>query len=419
MLLSIGLIVKNEQKYLDECLRALVPLKNTIGAEIIVVDTGSEDNTVEIAKRYTDKVFFFEWCNDFSAARNETLKYATGEWYLFFDGDEILQNPESIERFFTSGEYKSYNSASYIKRNFTMNDLSCYSDQNTVRLIRRTPELRFEGIIHEQPVPVSAPTKHLDALFYHYGYLYVDEADRRQKAQRNVDLLEKQVKLLPHAYTYLQLAESLRGIDCGRALEAARKGLKAAGCEKNSMTQQLLYKISAAMLHGLGRLNEAADTIDEYFELEERERFVDMEMYSLAGFVLFDMGAYELCIQYFEAYHELYTEYHSGGAADAGYTVGSVSPFEYRSAAYTAITACISIGADENGADWLDRMPVSGFDGNEQDFALRFMIEENYDAAFGTNRLEQSYKKADEKIKNKILAAVQNGETAKRLKNIL
>jgi glycosyltransferase involved in cell wall biosynthesis len=414
MLLSIGLIVKNEEKYLDECLSALTPLREKIGAEIIIVDTGSEDRTVEISKKYTDKVFTFKWCGDFSAARNETLKYAEGEWYLYFDADEILQNPDSIIRFFTSREYLRYSSASYIKRNFTMNDLSCYSDQNTVRLVRRVPKLHFEGIIHEYITPINAPTKRLDALFNHYGYLYTDEADKRAKAERNVELLEKQLRISPSAYTYLQLAESLRGIDCERALNAAVRGLEMS--DKADMTSQLLYKVTASMHHNLGRLDLAASVIDEYFSIAERNKFIDMEMYSLAGFVLFDMKSYELCIQYFEAYHSLYEDYRSGGAAVAGYTVSGISPFEYRSAAYTAVSACINIGADENGADWLARLPLSSFGGDEQDLPLRVMLEENYDIVFKTDRLFASYKQCGAKVRGIILDSVQNRETALRLK---
>lgn len=397
MFLSIGLITKNEEKYIDDCLSALMPIKNAIEAEIIVVDTGSDDKTVEIAKKYTDKVFFFKWCNDFSAARNETLKYCEGEWYLFFDADEILQNPQSVIDFFISGEYKKYQSASYIKRNFTMDDLSCYSDQNTVRLIKKTPDTHFEGIIHEQIVPTGLPVKRLDTLFWHFGYLYESESAKKEKAKRNVTLLEKQLRTCPDAYTYLQLAESLRGLDEKKSAKAAKRGIALA--ENGSMTMQLLYKILGAMYHKLGDLDLAAQSIDEYFDMESRNRFIDMEMYALAGFVLYDMGAYELCIQYFEEYHRLYGEYHSGGKADAGYTVGSVSPFEYRSAVYTAITACIALQADENAEDWFMRVPLSEFSGDEQDITLRIMLEHNFDIAFSANRLEKSYNTACDKVK--------------------
>ena len=105
MKLSIGMIIKNEEKYLDKCLSALTPILNKVDSELIIVDTGSTDSSVEIARKYTDKVYFFQWCDDFAAARNETLKHATGEWYMYLDADEILQNPSGIIDFFNTNDY--------------------------------------------------------------------------------------------------------------------------------------------------------------------------------------------------------------------------------------------------------------------------------------------------------------------------
>ena len=78
MQLSIGMIVKNEEKYLDRCLAAIQPILDSIISELIIADTGSTDSTVEIAKKYTDNVFHFEWINDFAASINSTLDRAKG-----------------------------------------------------------------------------------------------------------------------------------------------------------------------------------------------------------------------------------------------------------------------------------------------------------------------------------------------------
>ena len=64
--------------------------------EIIIVDTGSEDDTVEIAKQYTDKVYFFKWCDSFAKARNFAKQYATGDWILSIDADEVLKTPKNF-----------------------------------------------------------------------------------------------------------------------------------------------------------------------------------------------------------------------------------------------------------------------------------------------------------------------------------
>ena len=84
--ISLCMIVKNEGHNLHRCLQSVQGFVN----QIIVVDTGSEDNTVEIARSYGAEVHFFEWCDDFAAARNHSLSFATGDWILVLDADEKL-----------------------------------------------------------------------------------------------------------------------------------------------------------------------------------------------------------------------------------------------------------------------------------------------------------------------------------------
>ena len=83
---SLVMIVKNEESTLERCLESV---KNIVD-EIVIVDTGSVDNTKEIAQRFNAKIYDFEWCNDFSAARNYALSKATGEIRLVLDADEYI-----------------------------------------------------------------------------------------------------------------------------------------------------------------------------------------------------------------------------------------------------------------------------------------------------------------------------------------
>jgi glycosyltransferase involved in cell wall biosynthesis len=96
MLLSIGLMVKNESKHLEQCLHSLLPILNELDSELIIVDTGSTDNTVEIANRYTEKVYSHEWFDDFAGMRNIVLSYAVGEWFFYVDGDEVVEDASGI-----------------------------------------------------------------------------------------------------------------------------------------------------------------------------------------------------------------------------------------------------------------------------------------------------------------------------------
>ncbi|MGH9426892.1 MAG: glycosyltransferase family 2 protein, partial [Terriglobia bacterium] len=84
--LSLCMIVKNEQRWLEDCLNSVKELVD----EMIIVDTGSRDNTVEIAQRFGARLFDHPWSGDFSEARNHSLGSATGDWILVLDADEKL-----------------------------------------------------------------------------------------------------------------------------------------------------------------------------------------------------------------------------------------------------------------------------------------------------------------------------------------
>ena len=90
--LSVCMIVCNEEKMLPRCLKSV----EGIADELIVVDTGSVDNTLGVAKDFGANVFEFQWCDDFSAARNESIRHATGEWIFQMDAENLLSCIKSI-----------------------------------------------------------------------------------------------------------------------------------------------------------------------------------------------------------------------------------------------------------------------------------------------------------------------------------
>ena len=91
--ISLCMIVKNEERSLSRTLESVKELVD----EIIIVDTGSKDSTIDIAKSFNAEIFHFDWIDDFSAARNESLKYANREWVLILDADEILDEESANE----------------------------------------------------------------------------------------------------------------------------------------------------------------------------------------------------------------------------------------------------------------------------------------------------------------------------------
>jgi glycosyltransferase involved in cell wall biosynthesis len=140
MKLSLCTIAKNEEAALPKCLGSV---RNVVD-EIIVLDTGSGDRTVEVAKQFGAKVYHYQWCNDFSAARNEALKYVTGDWILVLDADETLtaEIVPQIREVIESPEYLLIN----LVRHEVGAEQSPYSLVS--RLFRNHPDICFSRPYH-------------------------------------------------------------------------------------------------------------------------------------------------------------------------------------------------------------------------------------------------------------------------------
>ncbi len=200
-LLSIGMIVKNEERCLEKCLKALEPLRLAIPCELIIADTGSTDKTREIATRYADILFDFEWVNDFSKARNAVIDKASGKWFLTVDADEYLKPDISeITSFLNSASSNQKLFASIIQRNY--NDTAMkgpFTDFNAVRMVRTDSGLRYNGSIHESfPInDLNSIHTFSNTIFDHDGYTAITNNHLKEKEERNLKLLEKQLKSEP------------------------------------------------------------------------------------------------------------------------------------------------------------------------------------------------------------------------------
>ena len=206
MLLSIVMMVKNEEKYLDKTLSSLQGLMNDIDSELVILDTGSTDKTVDIAKKYTEKVYFSKWNNNFSDMRNISISYASGEWILILDADEQLINYDKFKGFFESNLHYKYNSASIEIKNIYSEDEKIYCLSSILRLFRND-DFKFSGAIHEQP-KYKAPIYNDIASFKHYGYMFENETFKQKKIKRNGEILFDQIEKTPEdAYTNYQLGK--------------------------------------------------------------------------------------------------------------------------------------------------------------------------------------------------------------------
>lgn len=208
MLLSIVMMVKNEERNLDKTLNALRPLMEEINSELVILDTGSTDSTVDIARKYTDKVFFAKWNDNFSDMRNISISYAKGDWILILDADEELINYEKLKEFFDKSLFNKYNSASINLKNILSLDKKSYSMTPLIRMFKNSKDFRYEGAIHEQP-KFKHPIYNNVALFDHYGYLFENEEIKQLKDNRNKNILLKEIKKEPNnPYINYQLGKT-------------------------------------------------------------------------------------------------------------------------------------------------------------------------------------------------------------------
>lgn len=188
---SLCMIVKDEEAMLGRCLGAVRDWVD----EIVVVDTGSTDRTVEIAREHGARVLHHEWENDFAAARNVSFAAATGDWLLYLDADEVLVDGDGPRLRELLG--RTWREALFLVETNHTGDLEdgTATTHDAMRLFRNRPTRRFAGRLHEQiqDVPGYLPER-LEVStvrIEHFGYLGEVRA-RKDKVTRNRDLIERQ-----------------------------------------------------------------------------------------------------------------------------------------------------------------------------------------------------------------------------------
>src|SRR4051794_11801794 len=190
--LSLCMIVKDEEEMLPRTLEAI----RSAVDEIVVVDTGSTDRTVEIAESFGAKVLHHEWTGDFAAARNVSIEAASGDWIVWLDADEVLVAEDAPKLRELTGQ-TGREAFSLVETNFPgdIEDGTAVT-HNALRVFRNRPVYRFEGRLHEQfahhlPGYLGERVAHTQVRVEHYGYLGVVR-DKKDKARRNLELLERQ-----------------------------------------------------------------------------------------------------------------------------------------------------------------------------------------------------------------------------------
>ena len=244
--LSVCLIVRNEESFIGRCLASV----RNLASHIVMVDTGSSDRTVAIAKEHGAEVHSFAWNDNFSDARNVALARATGDWILMLDADEEL--PES-EHDKLRAEMQDPGVLGY-RLPIVNHGMEAEGIAYVPRLFRNAPGLFYVGRVHEQVFPSvvvrcgewGLQTKLGTATILHYGY---DAAvvRNRQKISRNLNLLLQAVKELPDEPN-LEMNLGLELIRSGKLDEGVKHYLVAFDLMSQQPQTQVVPELREALL---------------------------------------------------------------------------------------------------------------------------------------------------------------------------
>lgn len=204
------MIVKNEERYLKECLESV----SGVADEIVIVDTGSSDDTKKIAEQFGAKIYDYEWNKDFSAARNFALSKSSGDWILYLDADERL-NKNSIHEIkkLTSSKSKT----GYYCRILNVDEISKRpSVMSYVRFFANTTQIGFEGKVHEQIenslYQNGYELKNSGIEITHLGYNLAGE-ELKIKAKRNLEILLGEYSEKQSGYLAFQIGQTLHKLE--------------------------------------------------------------------------------------------------------------------------------------------------------------------------------------------------------------
>jgi len=235
-LLSAAMIVRNEARHLPDCLASL----RGVVDEIVLVDTGSTDATIEIARACGARVFEHEWRDDFAPARNLGLDRARGRWILYIDADERLR---PIARADVEARLAD---ATEVSLRVRLRAFAGSTPHWEHRLWRADPRIRFAGTIHEKVAPAIAALARSDDRRIGEGPLELDHAetqdDQTRKHARYAPMLRAALAADPgDIYNWRHLAHVLDGLGDPRGAEQALLCAAALSCRTRPVTGSLAF----------------------------------------------------------------------------------------------------------------------------------------------------------------------------------
>ena len=241
MKISSCLIVKNEAENINRCLESI---KN-ISDEIIVVDTGSTDNTKEIAKSFEANIYDYQCDDNFSNARNFALDKAAGDWIIFLDADEYFDanTPKNLKHVLGRiNDNNKYDAVLFKMLHTEGHNGRIVSVNPTVRAFRGKNKIRYIGAVHEQPLNkdktlYAANISDYSLVVYHTGY---SSTLLPEKVNRNLEILKREIKnnqITNLTYYYMSSINNNLG-NSEESIKYALLALKEPTFEKTIMAYQ-------------------------------------------------------------------------------------------------------------------------------------------------------------------------------------
>ena len=211
-MLSVAIIGRDEANTIGAALQSVSPYAE----EIVFIDTGSKDETPQIAESYGAQVKQFEWCDDFSAARNAGVKSCSGKWILSIDCDEILRPLPQFDHFLKSLE-NNERTLGYTVEISSHLPNGVTDSHHDIRLFRNLPNITYQNPIHESvsgsiyQLRPEEPIGPAGFLIEHYGYASSDR--NHEKLSRNLKILRRWIQEHPdEPFAWYKLGMTLKAV---------------------------------------------------------------------------------------------------------------------------------------------------------------------------------------------------------------
>jgi len=317
------MIVKDEEAFLRDCLNSVSDFVD----EIVIVDTGSTDGTVDIAGEYTDKIFHHPWEGSFSKARNQAMHYCTCDWILQMDADEVF-NREDIPALKKIIETDEYDAVFVV----LMNRIQDGWTKHYFQRIFKRGRASYQGIVHNQLV-YSGPDTKTEITIFHYGY-DLPASKMAAKYERSKALLLEQIESdITDAFAYANYVRILRAES--KFSKAVEAGLRALEICKNEKKHNILQMIRCDVSYSLAMENR----IDEAVIMAQsilKENPENLDILYLMGNIRFRQAEYYDALTYYRRYFNV----KENENPDAGNKLLIVDTYAYDDKVFAHICDC-------------------------------------------------------------------------------